>query len=471
MGKRGLALGALALWLVAGAMALGEEAPSAPAFRDAYVHDPSILRAGDGTYYIFGSHMAAAKSGDLMNWEMISTDARQGCTLVNNVQEEMGEALSWARTNTFWAPDVQRLADGRYYLYYCACEGASPLSALGLAVSDAPEGPYRNLGILLKSGMEGASQDGTPYDAAIHPNCIDPHVFYDKNGQLWMVYGSYSGGIYILKMDGSTGRPLEGQGYGKKLLGRNHSRIEGPYILYSPDTDYYYLFLSFGGLDASGGYNIRVCRSREPDGPYLDAKGQDMAACGGAEGSFFDDKAIEGYGVKLMGGFRFMPLEGVRPLPEQAYKSPGHNSALYDPDARRYYLIFHTRFSALGDEFRVRVHEFWMNGEGWPVVAPLRYSGEAPALPTELAGEYRILLHGQDVNIFQHRSVPVTLNPDGTLSGEGSGAWSREGVVTLEGTSYEGRFAMGYDREQEAWVPTLTLLSPQGEALWGIGTP
>ena len=51
-----------------------------------------------------------------------------------------------------------------------------------------------------------------------------------------MVYGSYSGGIFILKMDKATGKPLPGQGYGKKLLGGNHSRIEGPYILYHPET-------------------------------------------------------------------------------------------------------------------------------------------------------------------------------------------------------------------------------------------
>ncbi|MFM9597987.1 hypothetical protein ACKI1O_52935, partial [Streptomyces scabiei] len=36
------------------------------------VHDPSVIET-DGTYYIFGSHLAAAKSTDLLNWEMISS--------------------------------------------------------------------------------------------------------------------------------------------------------------------------------------------------------------------------------------------------------------------------------------------------------------------------------------------------------------------------------------------------------------
>ena len=54
----------------------------------------------------------------------------------------------------------------------------------------------------------------------------------------------YSGGIFILEMDAKTGKPLPNQGYGKKLTGGNHSRIEAPYMLYSPETDYYYLYLS-----------------------------------------------------------------------------------------------------------------------------------------------------------------------------------------------------------------------------------
>lgn len=132
-------------------------------------------------------------------------------------------------------------------MYYNACKGDSPLSALGIAVSDHIEGPYKNKGIFLKSGMVGVGDDGETYDATQKPNVVDPDVFFDKEGRLWMVYGSYSGGIFIMELDTSTGFPLPDQGYGKKLLGANHARIEAPYMLYSPETDYYYLFLSYGG--------------------------------------------------------------------------------------------------------------------------------------------------------------------------------------------------------------------------------
>ena len=39
--------------------------------------------------------------------------------------------------------------------------------------------------------------------------------FYDKDGTLWMVYGSFFGGIYIKELD-KNGLPVE-DGYGKLL--------------------------------------------------------------------------------------------------------------------------------------------------------------------------------------------------------------------------------------------------------------
>ncbi len=463
---------AVALGLSSCAMAEETEVPNTqlplPKFlKNATVHDPSIIRAEDGTYYIFGSHMAAAKSSDLIDWQMISTDAQNGCTLVDNVQEQMKDALSYAKTTTFWAPDVIQLADGRYYMYYCTCEGSSPLSTLGLAVSDSPEGPYVDQGVFLRSGMPG-------YNATVLPNVVDPCTFFDKEGRLWMVYGSYSGGIYILEMDTATGLPLPGQSYGKKLLGGNHARIEAPYILYSPETEYYYLFLSFGGLNAADGYNIRVCRSKNPDGPYVDALGQEMINCKGRPGTFFNDPDYEPYGVKLMGGYKFEALETDKNRITLAYRSPGHNSAYYDPETGRYFLVFHVRFANAGESFTVRVHEMYMNEEGWPVASPLRYAGESPQSVAEevRGGLYKVLLHERDINKVEHTSKVMTLQSDGTVTGDLSGTWRCEdGVnVTLEldGVRYTGVMHTALDAGQRNWASCISALDGTGAALWAI---
>ena len=450
------------------ALADNENLP-VPKYREVSVHDPSIIRAEDGTYYIFGSHMAAAKSSDLMQWRMISTNAESGCRLVENVQEQMKEALRYAKTATFWAPDVRQLRDGRYYLYYCACEGSSPLSALGLAVSDRPEGPYEDLGVFLRSGYPG-------YDATVYPNVVDPCVFFDQDDRLWMVYGSYSGGIFILEMDPDTGFPLENQEYGKKLLGRNHARIEAPYILYSPETEYYYLFLSFGGLNANDGYNIRVCRSRQPDGPYEDALGQAMIECGGKDGTFFNDPDYEGYGVKLLGGYCFEPAEGDTNKSRTAFRSPGHNSACYDAETGRYFLVFHTRYAGRGEMYRVRVHQMMMNKEGWPVVLPQRYAGEMPEpVRTEKqAGSYKVILHGRDINKTEHGSQAVILHADGSVTGDFQGNWQcsdgHHFRIELNGIAYSGVISLALDEKQKRWVPCFSALDASGAALWGTGT-
>ncbi len=467
-------LAAMICWTGAGALAEAAETEAEavvkpPKYKSVSVHDPSVIRTEDGTFYIFGSHMAAAKSDDLISWTSISRDAQAGCTLVENVQEQMKEALSWARTNTFWAPDVQQLPDGRYAMYYCTCEGSSPLSALGLAIADAPEGPYVNQGVFLKSGMPG-------YNANYYPNVVDPCAFFDKEGRMWMVYGSYSGGIFILEMDPATGFPLAGQNYGTKLLGKNHARIEGPYILYSPETDYYYLFLSFGGLDSFGGYNIRVCRSRNPDGPYEDSLGQDMIKCGGANGTFFHDPDYEPYGVKLMGGYQFAPAESDTSKTAQAFRSPGHNSAYYDAETGRYFLIFHTRFANSGESFSVRVHQMFMNEDGWPVVSPLRYTGEGKEAPRpeNRPGVYKILFHEHDINTKEHVSKTASLWADGTVDGACEGTWESAGEnavrLTLNGETYTGVFARGFDGAQSAWVTCFTALNEKGEAVWGVRT-
>ena len=55
---------------------------------------------------------------------------------------------------------------------------------------------------------------------------------------LWMIYGSYSGGIFILAMDETTGLPEPGQGYGTHLMGGNHARIEGAYVIYNAQTGF-----------------------------------------------------------------------------------------------------------------------------------------------------------------------------------------------------------------------------------------
>lgn len=442
-------------------------------FKNVPVHDPSIVK-DNGSYYIFGSHLAAAKSQDLMNWSLIGSGVTKGNPIIPDAMNEMPEAFEWAKTDTFWAPDVIRLKDGKYYMYYCNCEGSSPLSCMGLAVSDSIEGPYSDKGIFLKSGMTGESEDGNPYDATEQPNVVDPCVFYDADGRLWMICGSYSGGIFALEMDEDTGLPLQ-PGYGKKLLGGNHLRIEAAYVQYNPDTEYYYMFLSFGGLASDGGYNIRVCRSRTPDGSYYDSAGHDMIDCAGPGGSFFDDRTAEQYGVKLIGNYKWAWQEGEDGKNRRGLVSPGHNSTYFNEETGDYFIIFHTRFENMGESHEVRVHRMFFNEEGWPVISPYRYAGEDPEAYEEKAvpGRYKLLKHGRQITTQMKESVNITLFSDGRVEGAYAGSWEltedHHIKITLGEDTYEGIVCRQYDEFGKKYVIGFTALSEDGTAVWGSG--
>lgn len=472
--------------VTASATQISPPPPPLPAvtFTDVSVHDPSVIRV-DGTYYIFGSHLAAAKSTDLMNWTPVADGVNAANPLFNNVVTALADTFAWSQVTGLWAADVARLPDGKFYFYYNSCKGDSPRSAMGVAVADKVEGPYVNKRQFLRSGMWGqVSEDGVNvYDALTMPNAVDPQTFFDNDGELWMIYGSYSGGIFILRMDKASGLPVAGQGYGKHLLGGNHSRIEGAYVLYSPQSKYYYLFTSFGGLDANGAYNMRVARSLKPDGPYLDARGIDMATVKSDRSKpLFDDVSIAPFGQKIMGNHQFALAAGETGTP-LGYVSPGHNSAYYDAASGKYFLIFHTRFPGMGEQHQVRVHEMFINADGWIVVAPFRYAPlsrnatplSADVTAADAVGSYKMINHGKDISTVIKQSQNVQLAADGSVSGAASGSWKYDGgnriTLTLGALgTFAGVLSRQWNTNAAAFVVTWTAQSVDGVSIWGART-
>jgi arabinan endo-1,5-alpha-L-arabinosidase len=440
-----------------------------------------VIRVGTD-YFVFGSHLAAARSSDLMNWTLVADGVHAANPLIPNVLTALQETFAWSEVNALWAADVARLADGRYYFYYNSCRGDSPRSAMGLAVADSVTGPYVNRQIFLRSGMSGLSEDGvTNYDAQVHPNVVDPHAFFDHAGHLWMVYGSYSGGIFILQMNESTGLPEPGQGYGRHLLGGNHARIEGAYVIHHPGTGYYYLFSSFGGLAADGGYNIRVARSLAPDGPYVDAMGTDMATVKGSPTQIFHDASIAPHGQKLVGNHQFALAAGETGT-AMGYVSPGHNSAYHDPVTGEFFIFFHTRFPGRGEEHEIRVHRMFFNSQGWPVIAPLRHvplSMAQPAVNTEVTtadatGAYKMVDHGKDISATIKPSQNLRLEANGSVTGALTGTWIHRGNdlvdLVLPGGTFHGVLSRQWNPNASRFVVTFSAQSQAGVSLWGIRT-
>ncbi|MDQ8182644.1 glycoside hydrolase family 43 protein [Pelagicoccus sp. SDUM812005] len=451
----------------AGAVVSGQT----PSFtRNASVHDPSVIKVGD-RFYVYGSHGASAWTEDLMNWTQVATSVFSGNPRhFSSFSSELSELVSWSQANTLWAADVYQLEDGKFYYYYNVWTNhLSYRSYMGLAVSDTIEGPYSNVGEILKGGTGVAG-----FDPAFDPNTIDPTLYRDTEDRLWMVYGSYSGGIFVLEMDDTTGFPKPGQEWGTKILNGRGALIEGPFIEYNAETKYFYLFLSYGGLNSNDDYNMRVFRSRQPDGPFLDPAGNDPAT---APVSGWKD-----YGQALAGGWQFLPVPGELNQSPAGYLSPGHNSVIKDPDTGKWFNIFHTRFLGRGEGHEVRVHQFFFNEDGWPVMAPHRYAGETQGSYTSerVAGSYKTILHPKVIN---HSSwVPggdpdptcsevVALSGDGSVSSADGDTWSmvdgRNIRITMDGALYKGVVCEQWDNENRMWVMGFTAVGPEGRSLWG----
>ncbi len=296
------------------------------------VHDPSILKA-DGRYYIFGSHMTTGVSDDLTHWRMLADGYGKTNPIYGQIYEEPERSFAWAGSKDstvktddgkthVWAPDViYNRAMGKYCMYGCTSSTWNA-SNLYLAVSDSPEGPYVWQKSLICSGFNYGTMKETDvtefvdedyarshyikngaYNYEDYPNALDPAVFYDGDGRLFMVYGSWSGGIFLLELDEETGDVIhpemdEENGvdayFGRRLLGGGHISIEGPYILYDEEAGYYYLFVSYGALQSNGGYQIRVFRSTQAEGPY-----EDMNVERPAKSAMHAN-----YGLKLSGNYK-----------------------------------------------------------------------------------------------------------------------------------------------------------------------
>ncbi|MBW4080328.1 LamG-like jellyroll fold domain-containing protein [Paenibacillus sp. S150] len=508
---------------------------AAPVFSNVSVHDPSVVKTG-GTYYVFGSHIEAAQSDDLMNWSTFTNGyTTPGNALYGDLSANLAGSFAWAGENdsdsqggfSVWAPFVFWNEDyvnkdgskGAYMIYYCT-SSTYIRSAIGFAVSQNIEGPYiygdtilysgftlneqydanstinkqwthTNLQSLIGEGiLDGVNPswfnaDGS-YMNKVYTNAIDPNLFYDKDGKLWMTYGSWSGGIFMLEIDPVSGEPkfpgkdgttsdgrLVDRYFGTKISGGNYKSGEGPYVVYDKNTDYYYLYVTYGGLASDGGYNMRLFRSANPDGPYKDAAGQNAVLA--TDG---DHSAI---GNKLLGNFLFSNLNGEADFPAYGYVSSGHNSVYYDEQLGKLFNFFHTRFPARGETHELRVHQMFMNEEAWPVVAPHRYSGETleKVERSEVTGAYQFVNHGKDTSAKIKSTVDVELLEDGTIAGSATGTWELKDDYYVDllidetdnGSTvqrqYKGVFVKQWDSTRNAGVMAFTAMSDQGAAVWG----
>lgn len=443
-------------------------------------------------------------SGNLVNYaDAYATHA------VTSVKDHAGKTVTFGnfdahgwqkKGNTVkgmqWAPDIIYNKTMKKWCMYMSLNGDNWASSIVCFTSDNVEGPWKYQGPVVFSGFLGkyahngyaAADDWKNTDFTIAtgetslperynvgdkwgsfwPNCIDPCVFYDDQDNLWMSYGSWSGGIFLLRLDKSNGLrdytytyPYEVNGkaatsaaasanttsdpyFGKKIAGGYYVSGEASYV--EKIGSHYFLFMSYGGLVSTGGYQMRVFRSDNPEGPYVD--------CNGTSAVFnrylmnYSATAVDNRGVLLFGGYKWDPMSG-------AEIAQGHNSAFTDKEGRSF-VVYHSRFTNKGEGHEVRVHQLFLNDEGWIMAAPFEFDGEtitnndiatkASIADTEIAGDYQFLRHeyGQNTEAKAYETpVNIRLNADGTISGAENGTWERTAgtdyiALTIDDVVYRG---------------------------------
>lgn len=298
------------------------------------VHDPVMIRH-KGTYYLFttGSGIAVWSSPDMKNW------SRQKAVFDTPPQWAVETVPGFK--GHIWAPDIS-LHNGTYYLYYSISAFGKNTSAIGLATNKTldPQDPNYQW---VDHGKVVQSVPGRDLW-----NAIDPNLIKDDKGQPWLTFGSFWGGMKLVKLADDLKKPAQPEEWytlarrprewnvADTLAGK--AAIEAPFLF--KKGDYYYLFVSFDyccrGVEST--YKVVVGRSKELTGPYLDRKGVPM---------------LDGGGSLLVEG-------------DKRWNGVGHNS-VYNFDGTDY-LVFHAYDAKNEGKPRLRIEKLRWDAEGWPIV-------------------------------------------------------------------------------------------------------
>ncbi len=288
-------------------------------------HDP-VMAEENGIYYLFstGPGVTIYTSTDKVNWRQTGRVFKSEPSWARKIAPDFNGHL--------WAPDIVK-HEGKFYLYYSVSAFGQNTSAIGVSVNKtlnpkSPDYHWIDQGIVVRS---------VPFRD--HFNAIDSAVIHDQDGTPWMSFGSFWGGLKLVKLNSNLTELAEPQAWYDLATrpGVEYNPIEAPYIFYK--DGYYYLFASFDfccrGVNST--YKMVVGRSEYIDGPYEDKNGKSM---------------MEGGGTPILVG-------------NKDWAGVGHN-AVYTFD-KQDYMVFHGYEVATNGTQRLRILPLsWK--DGWPVV-------------------------------------------------------------------------------------------------------
>lgn len=475
----------------------------------ANVHDPSVVLADDGYYYMYQTdasygnahvgegqargHFYCRRSKDLVNWEFMGPTMHGVPTWMKAKLNEIRKAMGLGTSTTdfrnqnqfgYWAPCVRRISKDLYRMYYVVTlpstiNGAGTWSErcfIGLMETKNPADidSWVDKGYVVTnySDLElNYKVSATDYAHCYFKyNAIDPSLIINEKGEHWLIYGSWHSGFAAMQLDPLTGKPLHALGnpwgkeneasYGKfiytRQLGNRWQASEAPEVVYH--DGYYYLFIAYDELSVA--YNTRVVRSKNIDGPYYDITGKDVTNHGG-----------DAYPI-LTHPYKFGNHHGWVGISHCAIFNDGKGNWYYASQQRfpeNYKGNANSNALMLGG-----VRSIIWTSDGWPLVLPERYAGitQKAITETELLGDW------QHINLAyrykkQDASVAMTLGSDHKVkSGWKAGkAWTfdaSKNVLTIDNERFYLRRELDWEANPRKETIVYVGLSKDGKTTyWG----
>lgn len=388
----------------------------------ANVHDPTVMRADDGYYYMYqtdasfgnvhngNGHFHGRRSKNLVDWEYLGATMPTVPSWVKDTLDasrtRLGLPLITNPQYGYWAPCARKVKSGLYRMYYCivvdnyiktgkpaseAFDGSwGERAFIGLMETDDPaSNNWVDKGFVLSSmsdrGKNWARSSTSDWEGYFRYNAIDPTFIITPEGEHWMIYGSWHSGFAAVQLNPETGKTLKEMPEFFTTLGTLNSVVkrvytrtsnnrwqgsEGPEVIYR--NGYYYMFMAYDGLAVP--YNTRVVRSEKIDGPYFNIAGTNVTNGGDA--------------LPLMTHpYKFGNDHGWVGISHCAVWNDGNDNWYYCSQGRypENYDTWAPNAIMLGHVRSIR----WTK-DGWPIVMPERYAAvpQTPITEEDIVGTW-----------------------------------------------------------------------------------
>ena len=277
--------------------------------------DPTVIKAADGYFYAYGTSRLTdiMKSDNLVDWTPVGT----AFTPETRPDFEKGAGL--------WASDINYI-NGQYVLYYTLSKHMGwQTNGVGVAISGKPEGPFTDLGAILRANEIGVI------------NSID-QFYMEDNGKKYIFWGSLNG-IFGVELN-DDGLSIKKGTEKFQIAG---DAFEGTMIY--KRGKYYYFFGSVGTCceGVTSTYRLAVGRSESLFGPYLNDKGKSIME-------------IDGYTVIVSKNNRFV--------------GNGHCSEIVQDDEGNDWIFYHG-YDATDENPRSRkllLDQIKWDKKNWPYI-------------------------------------------------------------------------------------------------------